>query len=87
MIINFDRKPDFSLYYLGSILLAILEQVTVISIEDLLSEMQNQLKEKVHVDFIYYALDWLFLLSIVRIEGGQVYYENKEIDSTQNETF
>ncbi len=57
MIINIDRKPDFSLYYLGSILLAILEQVPVISIEDLLSEMQNQLKEKIHVDFIYYALD------------------------------
>lgn len=87
MIINIERKPDFSLYYLGSILLAILEQVTVISIEDLLSETQNQSKERVHVDFIYYALDWLFLLSIVRIEEGLVYYENKEIDSTQNETF
>ena len=87
MIINIDRKPDFSLYYLGSILLAILEQVTVISIEDLLSEIQNQLKERVHVDFVYYALDWLFLLSVVRIEEGLVYYENKEIDSTQNETF
>ncbi len=84
MIINIDRKSNFSLYYLGSVLLAILEQVTVISIEDLLSEMQNQLKEKVHVDFIYYALDWLFLLSVVRIEGGHVYYENKKINSTQN---
>lgn len=81
MIINMEREPDLSLYYLGSVVLKILEQVKVISIDDILQEIQNQLKKKVHVDFIYYALDWLFLLSLVKIEEGKVYYENKEIDS------
>ena len=84
MIVNVEREPDLSLYYLGSILLKILSQVKVISIDDLLQEIHNQFEKKVHVDFIYYTLDWLFLLSLVKIEEGKVYYENKEIDSAQN---
>ena len=87
MIVNIEREPDLSLYYLGGILLAILEQNAVISIEDLLVEAQNQLEEKVHIDFIYYAFDWLFLLSVVRIKEGKVYYEDTKINSAQNETF
>lgn len=87
MIINFEREPELSLYYLGSVLLRILEQVKVIPINELLQEIQEQLKKKVHVDFMYYALDWLFLLSLVRIEEGKVYYENKKTDSTKNQTF
>ena len=69
MILNSQRQPDFSLYYLGGVLLKILEQVKVISIEKLLEESQQHLKKKVHVD------------------EGKVYYENKKINSTQNETF
>lgn len=87
MILNCQRQPDFSLYYLGGVLLEILEQVKVISIEKLLEKAQQHLKKKVHVDFIYYALDWLYLLGLVSIEEGKVYYENKKINSTQNETF
>ncbi len=87
MIINIEREPDFSLYYLGGILLNILEQVTIMPIEELLSESQKSMGKRIHIDFLYYALDWLFLLSLVRIEEGKVYYENKKIDSTQNKAF
>ena len=87
MILNSQRQPEFSLYYLGGVLLKILEQVKVISIENLLEKSQQHLKEKVHVDFIYYALDWLYLLELVRVKEGRVYYENKKTNSTQNETF
>ena len=80
MILNSQRQPDFSLYYLGGVLLKILEQVKVISIEKLLEESQQHLKKKVHVDFIYYGLDWLYLLELVRVEEGKVYYENKKKD-------
>ena len=52
MILNSQRQPDFSLYYLGGVLLKILEQVKVISIEKLLEESQQHLKKRVHVDFI-----------------------------------
>ena len=87
MILNSQRQPDFSLYYLGGVVLKILEQIKVISIEELLSKVQQHVEKRIHVDFIYYALDWLFLLGLVKIEEGKVYYENKKINSTQNETF
>ncbi|MFT4451335.1 ABC-three component system middle component 6 [Parvimonas sp. G1425] len=86
MILNIQRHPDFSLYSLGGILLEILEQVKVIPIEKLLEEVQQRVKKRVHVDFIYYALDWLYLLELVKIEEGEVYYENKKINSKQKDT-
>ena len=87
MILNSQRQPDFSLYYLGGILLEILEQKKILSFEELLEESQQRIEKKVHVDFIYYALDWLYLLELVKIEEGKVYYEIKKTDSTQNKTF
>ena len=57
------------------------------AIDQKINEIQNQLKRKIHVDFLYYALDWLFLLSLVKIEEGKVYYENKRTNSAQNQTF
>ena len=87
MIVNAERKPDLSLYYLGSVLLEILEQEKVMPLEELLYEVRNRLKKKIHVDIMYYTLDWLFLLSLIRIKGGKVYYENKKTDSTKNQAF
>lgn len=87
MILNSQRQPDFSLYYLGGMLLEILEKQKILSIEELLEESQQRIEKKVHVDFIYYALDWLYLLDLVKIEEGKVYYEIKKTDSTQNKTF
>lgn len=87
MIVNAEREPDLSLYYLGGVLLEILEREKVIPLEELLCEVRNRLKKQIHIDFLYYTIDWLFLVSLVRIKGGKVYYENKKTDSTKNQTF
>ena len=87
MIVNVEREPNRSLYYLGGILLSILEQRKVMPMEEMLIKVQQQMDEKIHVDFIYYTLDWLFLLSLIKIEEGRVYYENKKVNSTQNTAF
>ena len=87
MIVNVEREPNRSLYYLGGILLFILEQRKSMPLEELLLEVQKQVNEKIHVDFIYYALDWLFLLSLIKVEEGKVYYENTKIKSAQNTAF
>ncbi len=87
MIVNAEREPDYSLYYLGSILLEILESTDVMPIEELLSETKNRLNKEIHIDFLYYTIDWLFLLSLVSIREGRVYYDNKKINSTQNKAF
>ena len=76
MIVNFEREPELSLYYLGGILLSILKYKKAVSIEELILETQGDLGKKVHVDFIYYALDWLYLLSLITIKEETVYYEN-----------
>lgn len=87
MIVNAEREPDYSLYYLGSILLEILESTDVMPIEELLSKAKERLNKEIHIDFLYYALDWLYLLSLVSIREGKVYYDHKKINSTQNKTF
>ena len=87
MIVNAEREPDYSLYYLGSILLEILESTDVMPIVELLSETKNRLNKEIHIDFLYYTIDWLFLLSLVSIREGRVYYDNKKINSTQNKAF
>ena len=87
MIVNAEREPDYSLYYWGSILLEILESTDVMPIEELLSETKNRLNKEIHIDFLYYTIDWLFLLSLVSIREGRVYYDNKKINSTQNKAF
>ena len=76
MIVNIEREPDLSLYYLGGILLSILKYKKAVTIEELILETQDNLSKKVHVDFIYYALDWLYLLSLITIKEGTVYYED-----------
>ncbi len=87
MIVNAEREPDYSLYYLGSILLEILESTDVMPIEELLSKAKERLNKEIHIDFLYYTIDWLYLLSLVSIREGKVYYDHKKINSTQNKTF
>lgn len=81
MIINVERKTELSLYYLGGIVLAILKENYVMDIESLLDEIRAKVESKLHVDFLYYTLDWLFLLSLIKLDEGRIYYANKEINS------
>ncbi len=84
MIINIEREPDLSLYYLGGIILSFLEEKKIIPIEEVFLKIQQQIQKNIHADFIYYTLDWLFLLSLIKIKEGKVYYENKKINSIQD---
>lgn len=72
MIINIDRNPALSLYYLGGVILQELGNDSPLEIDNLYKECQAQLKQDLHIDFFYYALDWLFLLSLVNLENGKV---------------
>lgn len=72
MIINQDRKPTLSLYYLGGKILEKLNIENNLHIEPLFNWMKVELKEELHVDFFYYTLDWLYVLSLIKIENGRV---------------
>ena len=73
MIINPERNPTISLYYMGSIVLEILLNKDNISIENLYEATQMAFGHDLHIDFFYYTLDWLYLISAVNLNEERVY--------------
>ena len=68
MIINTERNPLLSLYYLGGIILKELRARSCITIDDLFHKVKNKLHKDLPIDFFYYALDWLYIISLVKID-------------------
>lgn len=74
MIINRERDPKLSLYYLGAQVISILKETNGISIDDLISRLDKLTETELHVNFVYYTIDWLYILSLVRVEEGLIHY-------------
>lgn len=73
MIINPDRSPDYSLYYLGAIVIHLMKSNNnEIFFDDLFKAVKNELKHNIHVSFLYCTLDWLYLISAINEENGKV---------------
>jgi len=72
MIINMERNPSMSLYYLGSFVIKQLLCKNDQMIEELFSSVKNELGIDLHIDFLYYSLDWLFIISAIKFENGRV---------------
>ncbi len=73
MIINPEREPTLSLYYLGSVILEILFEKNDEQIELLFELTKSSFNKDLHIDFFYYALDWLYMLSCIKLEKGRVF--------------
>lgn len=72
MIILKDRNPKFSLYNIGYLILKRLKEKGSATIEFLYSHVSNEIQEDIHIDFIYYSLDWLYLLSAIELKDNEV---------------
>ncbi|ACQ53417.1 hypothetical protein AGE29_03690 [Clostridium botulinum] len=73
MIINIDRDPKYSLYYIGGIILDLLNSNNKnLSIEIIYTKVKNIVDKNIHIDFIYYSLDWLYILSLINISENRV---------------
>ena len=72
MIINVERDPKYSLYYIGAIIINLLKDYKTLSIDELYSAVESITGIKVHINFIYYALDWLYLLSLIKMTDNKV---------------
>jgi hypothetical protein len=72
MIINEERNPSISLYYLGSFVLKSLRKENNQTLEQLYSSLKNDIDYNLHIDFFYYSLDWLFIISAIKLENGRV---------------
>ena len=72
MIVNLEREPLYSLYFLGGIIIDILKKSSNTSLDSLYVKFKKEINKSIHVDFFYYALDWLYILSIIDIKDGVV---------------
>lgn len=72
MIINIDREPKYSLFYIGSIILECINNKNKISIDELYVDIKKKIDKNLHIDFLYYSLDWLFILGKIKLEGDKV---------------
>ena len=71
MIVNPER-PTMSLYFLGSIVLKILLEKNNTDIESLYEAVQEALGLDLHIDFFYYTLDWLYIISAIQLKDEKV---------------
>ncbi|GFR38221.1 hypothetical protein PRECH8_15170 [Insulibacter thermoxylanivorax] len=73
MIINVDREPKYSLYYIGAVILDELKiNGKMMPIEQLFENIRAKIDKNLHVDFLYYALDWLFLVSLIKLDEDRI---------------
>ena len=69
MLINANRNPKYSLYYIGyEILKYLKERKTGVSIDEIYKLIQSKIDLDINIAYIYYALDWLFLMSIIKMK-------------------
>lgn len=73
MILNIDREPTLSLYYLGGIILNLLGKSEHETLDSLFEKVKIEINKDFHIDFFYYAIDWLFLLSLIELKDGVIY--------------
>jgi hypothetical protein len=74
MVINHQRNPELSLYYIGGIILEILKaNDNELELDSLHQESKSRLKSGLSIEYFYLALDWLFLVTDLRIEGTLIY--------------
>lgn len=71
MILNNERAPKDSLYYIGASLIEILKNKNnQLEINELLKEAKNK---NINISLYYYALDWLYLISLIDIKNERIY--------------
>lgn len=72
MIINTEREPKYSLFYIGSVILEILNEKDNVEIDMLYEALKEKIDTNMHIDFLYFSLDWLYILSKIRLEKNKV---------------
>lgn len=72
MIININREPKYSLYYIGAIILQLLKKNNTLTIDIIYGKVKNIVDKNLHIDFVYYSLDWLYMLSLIKLDKNKV---------------
>lgn len=69
MLISNETNPSKSVYYIGGIILSVLENKTNSTIDflDLYREMNNS--HKISLQLFLFSIDWLYLINKVKIDN------------------
>ncbi|MDD3926729.1 MAG: hypothetical protein PHT33_08745 [bacterium] len=72
MIIDYDKRPERQLYYLGSRLIEVIKDMPDHYIELLDAfELMNR-NESVSMNTFMLTMDWLFLLGVIAYDEGRI---------------
>lgn len=63
-----------------------LSENPILLLDDLYESLKKKEKRNIHIDFFYYALDWLFIQSLIELQGRRVIYVNRKTDRAENST-
>lgn len=72
MILNFERAPKYSLYFIGAKVLAILKEQSNVTIEDIYQQLQVVYNGDLSISYLYLTLDWLYIIEKINIVDGVV---------------
>lgn len=77
MIVNYERNPQYSLYYIGAQILKYL-RTSEYAIDVLYEHIKDEYKGELSITYFYLALDWLYLINVIKIIDNKVVrcYEN-----------
>lgn len=72
MILNQNREPKYSLYYIGFQLITYLKEYRELTIEELHTRVNKHMGIELDIDFLYLSLDWLYLINAIELEEDMV---------------
>lgn len=73
MIINIDRRPEYSLFYISSLIIELLKELKSSTIESIFNEVCSKTNIDYNINYIYYSLDWLFLMEEIYLNEDEVF--------------
>lgn len=69
MILN-SSKPEYSIYYIGGVLLNIINENDSLSILELYDKYKLKVKKYANFNYFLLSIDWLYLIDAIDIEDG-----------------
>ena len=72
MIVNFERDPKFSLYFIGAKVIEILKTCPNLSVDSVYQQLNTIYNEELSINYFYLSLDWLYLINKITIVNNKV---------------
>lgn len=69
---SIDSNPKYSLYYIGGVIIDILKQDGSMLFDVIIERILTKFKGELSISYIYFSLDWLYLLSLIEIKNNKV---------------